>query len=109
MQRADLLGKTEKIMFEGERRHMISLKHGMGSLLVAAAVVAGIGAAAAPAGAVAGAATALGWEYVATYPGTSAGASKCRADGKLWGGSYECRYYAKGWNGNPKYELWILK
>ncbi|WP_189246197.1 hypothetical protein [Streptosporangium pseudovulgare] len=68
--------------------------------------MAGIGAVAAPAGAQSQ--TASGWQYVKTYPGTAAGGSECRADGKQWGGSYQCRYYEEGWQGQPKYELWVL-
>ncbi|MEV4475158.1 hypothetical protein [Nonomuraea sp. NPDC049504] len=31
------------------------------------------------------------WEYVASYPLTSAGSASCRSAGKLWGGTWQCR------------------
>jgi uncharacterized membrane protein len=43
----------------------------------------------APANATASAAAA--WEYVASYPLTTAGNNSCRAAGKLWEGDWRCR------------------
>ncbi|RBQ17904.1 hypothetical protein DP939_21230 [Spongiactinospora rosea] len=47
------------------------------------------------------------WSYDGYYYGDAAGYDACHRDGRLSSHPYECRYYPKGWDGKPKYELWI--
>ncbi|GGP78205.1 hypothetical protein [Streptosporangium pseudovulgare] len=47
------------------------------------------------------------WSYQGYYYGDAAGYNACKRDGQASSRRYECRYYASGWQGSPKYELWI--
>jgi len=87
---------------------MSVFKRGLG-MLAAAAVLCAVNV---PMTASAAFATSMAsWHEIMSYrPTTPANLAQCRADGKNYGGTWQCKYYPSSWKpyyGQPHYELQV--